>query len=173
MKIPYQLLQVAGDCIIAARGSSLHTFNLRDGAHLFTWRHPGAKSDEKGGKPVSQVQNGASAPTQNRPTSDTAQGVEEGPPSKRLRLDGTTEPDQGSPSEADPGDVREKTGEPHGGKASKSRNGETGKAQERPVINVLVCTSDGRHVVTVTGIEKTIRVFEHDGVGSLELLSER
>lgn len=170
MKVPYQLLQVSGDCIITARGSNLHTFNLHDGAHLFSWRHPWVKSDEKGGNLVSRAENGASASTQNQPTSNAAHGSGEGPPSKRVKLD---EAGRDSPSEEVPVDIQEETGGPHSAKASKIRNGQSSKAEDRPVINVLACTPDGCHVVTVTGVEKTIRVFEHDGIGKLKMLSER
>lgn len=37
----------------------------------------------------------------------------------------------------------------------------------------LESTSDGQHVVAVTGQDKTVWTFEHDGKGKLKQLSER
>jgi tRNA (guanine-N(7)-)-methyltransferase subunit TRM82 len=46
-------------------------------------------------------------------------------------------------------------------------------ANERPFVQGLYTTSDGRHLVAITGSDKTIWVFEHDGAGNLKQLSQR
>lgn len=47
------------------------------------------------------------------------------------------------------------------------------KHQERPFLHALSVTPDGRHLVALTGSDKTIWVFERDGSGHLKLLSQR
>lgn len=42
-----------------------------------------------------------------------------------------------------------------------------------PMVQCMSVTADGKHVVAVTGSDKTIWVFEHDGNGQLILLSQR
>jgi tRNA (guanine-N(7)-)-methyltransferase subunit TRM82 len=42
-----------------------------------------------------------------------------------------------------------------------------------PMVQCMSVTADGKHVVAVTGSDKTIWVFEHDGNGKLTLLSQR
>ncbi|KAK2073083.1 hypothetical protein P8C59_007392 [Phyllachora maydis] len=45
--------------------------------------------------------------------------------------------------------------------------------QMEPFVQNLRATPEGRHVVAVTGTDKTLWVFEHDGQGNLKLLSQR
>lgn len=42
-----------------------------------------------------------------------------------------------------------------------------------PLVQCMSVTADGKHVVAVTGSDKTIWVYEHDGNGQLTLLSQR
>jgi hypothetical protein len=42
-----------------------------------------------------------------------------------------------------------------------------------PMVQCMSVTVDGKHVVAVTGSDKTIWVFEHDGNGLLTLISQR
>lgn len=42
-----------------------------------------------------------------------------------------------------------------------------------PMIQCMVVTKDGKHLVAVTGSDKTIWVFEHDGNGKLTKISQR
>ncbi len=44
---------------------------------------------------------------------------------------------------------------------------------EKPFVQGLYTTTDGRHLVAITGSDKTIWVFEHDGAGNLKQLSQR
>lgn len=44
---------------------------------------------------------------------------------------------------------------------------------ELPFVILLAATEDGNHLVAVTGQDKTIWVFEHDGKGNLKELSQR
>jgi tRNA (guanine-N(7)-)-methyltransferase subunit TRM82 len=45
--------------------------------------------------------------------------------------------------------------------------------QEGPVVIALASTRRGDHVIVVTGEDKSIRVFEHDGKGQLRQISQR
>lgn len=76
----------------------------------------------------------------------------EGPPAKRRRL-------QDGQKTNSNGQAKIKTG--------------TQKPNERPFIQGLYATTDSRHLVAITGSDKTIWVFEHDGAGNLKQLSQR
>ena len=52
------------------------------------------------------------------------------------------------------------------------RNAAVGK-QEAPAVIALTSTTGGDHVIVVTGEDKSIRVFEHDGRGHLRHISQR
>jgi len=59
-------------------------------------------------------------------------------------------------------------------KQGREKNGNQDTAhQERPFIHALTATADNHHVVAITGSDKTLWVFEHDGAGNLEQLSQR
>jgi len=45
--------------------------------------------------------------------------------------------------------------------------------QEAPAVIALASTRRGDHVIVVTGEDKSIRVFEHDGRGQLRQISQR
>ena len=45
--------------------------------------------------------------------------------------------------------------------------------QETLAVIALDSTRSGSHVITVTGKDKSIRVFEHDGKGQLQHISQR
>lgn len=45
--------------------------------------------------------------------------------------------------------------------------------QEKPYVNLLKATPSGSHLIAVTGMDKNVWVFEHDGKGQLKQLSQR
>ncbi|KAK4151967.1 hypothetical protein C8A00DRAFT_44929 [Chaetomidium leptoderma] len=79
----------------------------------------------------------------------------EGPPAKRRKMDG--------------GKESASNGQPKSKKAAQY----IVPANERPFVQGLYATTDGCHLVAITGSDKTIWVFEHDGRGNLKLLSQR
>ena len=100
--------------------------------------------------PVQQVDE-ASAP--NAEPQDSP--APEGPPAKRRKVEGGREP------------------VPNAQPKSKKNNPYDCPANERPFVQGLYATTDGRHLVAITGSDKTIWVFEHDGAGNLKQLSRR
>ncbi|KAL1841299.1 hypothetical protein VTJ49DRAFT_7244 [Mycothermus thermophilus] len=80
----------------------------------------------------------------------------EGPPAKRRKVE-------------DGKDDAASNGQAKGKKAAQYDN----PANERPFLQGLYATTDGRYLVAITGCDKTIWVFEHDGAGHLKELSRR
>ncbi|KAL1899651.1 tRNA (guanine-N(7)-)-methyltransferase non-catalytic subunit trm82 [Ceratocystis pirilliformis] len=58
-------------------------------------------------------------------------------------------------------------------KKNKKIKPQTAVQQDKPIITLLSVTSDGKHVVAVSGHDKAIWVFEHDGRGKLMQSSKR
>src|SRR4051812_48877083 len=59
-RMPYQCLKQCGNLLVAARGSSIDIFDIKDGSYLSTWKSPIPESteistqagvDTKGGDP--------------------------------------------------------------------------------------------------------------------------
>jgi tRNA (guanine-N(7)-)-methyltransferase subunit TRM82 len=171
MKVPFQALQACGDIIIAAKGCSLHTFNLRDGTHLSSWICPGAeKSTSKDEHPGANNDTSAVA---SEPVELSAKEEENGPPTKRRKVDSEGEdetPERVSPAEAE-GEKEEKT--PGKSKDRKKKSYPSDNGQEALLIQCVNVTSDGKHIVAVTNTDKAIWVLEHDGHGRLKQLSHR
>ncbi|KAK3941560.1 hypothetical protein QBC46DRAFT_100683 [Diplogelasinospora grovesii] len=144
--VPYHILTVCGDVIFAARGSHIDSLNTSL-ERISTWKHP-----LKEGGAGQDISSPAPAP------------AADGPPAKRRKVDA----EDGQEQEAE--------------SAAAAKNGQEGKetgggwekpSNERPFIQGLVTTTDGRHVVAITGSDKTIWVLEHDGKGNLKQLSQR
>ncbi len=154
MQLPYHILIRCGeDGFVAAQGHNIH--GLGSGLqHQSTWSHPLADQQNVSGAPP---------PATEKPPTP------EGPPSKRRRVN--------------PGQDSEQNGEGNGETAETpapaAQNGKQGKGKkapnpnERPFIQSLAATADGRYVVAVTGCDKTIWVLENDGKGNLRQLSRR
>jgi tRNA (guanine-N(7)-)-methyltransferase subunit TRM82 len=162
-KIPYQCICLHRDILFAARGSRIYTFRLSDGFHVSTWSHPVAAELAKaaGGKLIIVAS----------PTASGSNGNQD-PPAKRRKVeelaDGNGDEDDveplatGSPED---NDTTLKT-------IKKPRKGGS-SAEISPIINVMQLSADGSHLVAVTGQDKAIWVFEHDGEGNLTELSKR
>ncbi|KAI1437560.1 hypothetical protein GGR50DRAFT_692078 [Xylaria sp. CBS 124048] len=147
MALPFQRLVPLGkgSLFCAARGCSIHTFDLSASPQLLSsWTHPQAQSIST---PVVQ---------------DTTQKDEQQPPSKRRKLD----------SEAQ-AQVQEEEGEQETPSKNKKKANNAPPKPESPLIVLLAATDDGNHVIAVTGQDKTLWVFEHDGKGLLKQLSQR
>ncbi|KAI0400323.1 hypothetical protein F4802DRAFT_500937 [Xylaria palmicola] len=163
MSLPFQCLSPLGQGTLfcAARGCSIQTFDLGAASQsLFSWTHPSLK----------QADNAAQAKEISEGRGEGEQPGEEQPPSKRRKLG----------SDAANSDVEAEAKEGEGkGKGEKKKRKKKGKAgwaaprQEAPFVVLLTATEDGSHVVAVTGQDKTLWVFRHDGKGLLEELSQR
>ncbi|KAK1755358.1 hypothetical protein QBC47DRAFT_383485 [Echria macrotheca] len=151
MTAPYHLVAFCGDILFAAKGSNIHSFTAQL-EHLSVWKYPVEEKSED----VSQ-----SLEKQETPAAD-------GPPSKRRRLESGEAEAQNGNGEA------EKSQTPEAGAKGKGKRKEKDPGhQERPFVHGLTATNDGRHLIAITGSDKTIWVFEHDGNGQLKQLSQR
>ncbi|KAK3988059.1 hypothetical protein QBC44DRAFT_371386 [Cladorrhinum sp. PSN332] len=155
MAVPYHLLKACGSIIFAAQGTDLHSFNSNL-EHISAWKYPlEVKATE-----TTTEQPAASA-------EDPSESTPEGPPAKRRRTEET------NTEEEAPKDQDAETPAAAPVKKGRFHRSPVQIANERPFINCLIATSDGRHLVLTTGSDKTIWVLEHDGAGNLKQLSQR
>lgn len=172
MEFPYQRLRVSGNILVAAQAARIHTFSLGDGSHLGTWSHPKAESSHT----APDKENGAEGVVTSLGNQENGSEVGQVPPAKRRKLDaedgsGEADAEAQTPEGDGQGAVGKKAKKPKGEKQKHDAVREA--AAERLVVTVLEITRDRRHVVAVTGQDKTIWVFEHDGNGTLTQLSNR
>ncbi|KAM7206667.1 WD40-repeat-containing domain protein [Rhypophila sp. PSN 637] len=153
MSLPYHILKACGGIVFAARAGSIYSFNS-DLEYISAWEYPVQQQQQTKGQE-------ASATDKQKESSAT-----DGPPPKRRKVESSQEavPSNGS-------------GDAEGAGASETKLKKKGKvyttSTDRAFVQGLYSTTDGRHLVAITGSDKTIRVFEHDGAGNLKLLSER
>ncbi|POS76926.1 WD repeat domain-containing protein [Diaporthe helianthi] len=182
MKLPFHSVQICGDILFAARGGNLHSFKLTDGSHISSWRYP---LEKKGAlRPEDRLVISVS----DESTPNPSQDGHEGPPAKRVKLDAATSAagENGKQSRAPSagnGQAEVKTKETQGDQIKDTPNGKRGKAanprpgprsqpSERPMVMILTATPDRKYLVAVTQC-KSLWVFEHDGIGNLNLVSRR
>ncbi|KAF3056541.1 tRNA (guanine-N(7)-)-methyltransferase non-catalytic subunit trm82 [Daldinia childiae] len=163
MNLPYQYLSRLGQSSIlcAAKGASIHTFDLEAGnSFLSSWTHPLTKQASSG-EPQETSQEGQELNEQ-----ESGQR-----PSKKRKLNEDKKPgaEEGT-SQADTGAV-ETTANGNGKKKHKPDSRVQGP--EIPFVALMTATEDGRYLVAVTGQDKTLWVFEHDGKGELKEISQR
>ncbi|CRK37272.1 hypothetical protein BN1723_004318 [Verticillium longisporum] len=197
MKLPYSFLQPSGNVLFAARGGKIHSFNLEDNTYLATWQHPDVEKSagagaSKSGPDTKEGNGPASALEVTGDTStlkDTAEAeVQDGPPAKRQRLqeeqDAQPDKDEGAMDVDEPSAEDQKKGSGFKNRKQKQKErqyrqggpnvrGTYGRTVEQPLISHLLVTSSGSHLVAVSGHDKTIWTFEHDGRGALTLFSQR
>lgn len=173
MGMPFQCLSPLGKGTLfcAAKGYEIQTFDL--GANpqlLFSWRHPSVKQVENSKEAVGDEEpTRQQSPSKRRKLSDAGSNAgAEDEPTKRRKLDS----EAGSNAGAEEG--QEETPAREGKKNQKKAKtkGQPHKA-EPPFIVLLTATEDGSHVIAVTGQDKTLWVFEHDGKGLLKEISRR
>ncbi|KAI1426934.1 hypothetical protein F5Y12DRAFT_783718 [Xylaria sp. FL1777] len=163
MGLPFQCLSRLGKSTLfcAATEGTIQTFDLSSGPQpLFSWTHPSLK----------QVVENANQ------TKEAHEGLKDGeqtgqqPPSKRRKL---ASDDVESNVETEAGQEMPDT--PTNGKKTQKK-GKTKSTPPKPelaFVVLLTATEDGSHVIAVTGQDKTLWVFEHDGKGSLKEISQR
>lgn len=179
MKIPYNVLHVSGSIVFAARGGKIHAFSLDEGTLLSTWKHPDVDKVDTAVKAIANAAEDEAAMKIDTEAADENENENENgePPAKRQRVDESQETAPESTTTPKPQDAREKA------KGKKSRNRKENKPRttenqfsrvpDRPVITHLTSTTDGQHLVCITGHDKVIWVFKHDGKGILTELSKR
>jgi tRNA (guanine-N(7)-)-methyltransferase subunit TRM82 len=153
MQAPYQCIEKCGRILIAASGPSLHAFSLSDGSRQASWTSPLVSnlklkqeetSDERNVRINSQIPDLVSP---------------SGPPAKRRKFSG---------GENNPLNERIKASHQLGDGGSQGP-----QSAAAPAVVYLRSTQNGKHVIAVTGEDKTIRVFEWNGKDNLKQLSER
>ncbi|KAL7936303.1 hypothetical protein V8C35DRAFT_297463 [Trichoderma chlorosporum] len=181
MKIPYNKVHVHGEILFAARGGAIHTFSLTDGSYISSWKHPDTDKVAQSIKAINEAKAEAALTAE----ADTPATESEGPPAKRQKLDGENESTSvtaEAPAPTTAQDEKPQAGHFDGrgkkGKGKAAKDFDSGKTRfarvpDRPVITHLTSTPDGGHVVAITGHDKAIWVFEHDGNGQLKQLSQR
>lgn len=159
LRTPYQCLKQCGNYLVAARGSSIDTFDIKDGSYLSTWKSPVPESTNALKTTGEETQ--TKSEEQNPETSTPDAPLESPtPPAKRRKLSVSEEKE-------------EKTVVVQQLK-KKAKNTQP-KAVEPSPITALTITKDLQHVIAVTGEDKTIRVLAwEDSVGKgLKQISDR
>lgn len=167
MKTPYNRLHARGNILFAARSGKIHTFNLQDNSFISTWTHPAAVVSNKTDSNVSQVLN-------ETPAEAAEISTENEPPSKRQKVsENATDDNDATRLQTGADNQKDKAKGPKERQKTAKDNMRLANVPDRPVIIQLTSTEDGAHVVAVTGHDKAIWVFEHDGKGNLKKLSSR
>ncbi|KAK3695373.1 hypothetical protein B0T22DRAFT_103876 [Podospora appendiculata] len=165
MALPYSVLKVCGDIVFAARGGDIYSFTTGL-EYISAWRYPAKQANAPSG-PSSEPAAASPAPAA---AAAPASPASECPPAKRRRV----EPEDESASAAqtaEPETTEAKNKKPQ--QQQKKKTGHQKHSVELPIIQGLYTTTDDRYVVAITGSDKTIWVFEHDGAGNLKQLSQR
>jgi len=150
-----------GSTVITARGSSIDSFNLRDGSLLSTWTCPTPNGTGKSQTIAQEVSTKVASQTSD-------------PSSVEITLDASVPVKKRKLSASEPGGAKPVSKE--GKKKQNNRSGAVASGLEAPAVISLAVTKVGCHVIAVTGEDKSIRVFENvekDGVHQLDQLSQR
>ncbi|ETS86589.1 hypothetical protein PFICI_00417 [Pestalotiopsis fici W106-1] len=167
MSLPYQCVTTLGqDGIVAsARGTAIFTFSPK-GILVSSWEHPATqhKNTTTGDSPAEDnVEQAAEEP-------------EEGSsPTKRRKVETVTGVEAVAASSGE-GSEQQAQVEVQGEEQKRTKKGRhlnKLSPADQPHINLLRTTSNGSHLIVVTGTDKAVWVFEHDGEGKLTELSQR
>lgn len=191
MAVPFHRLKACGSILVAARGASIHTFNITDGSHIAAWQVPQPAEKEEEKPEEKREEEAAPPPAEETEEAAEAEGGDDEPPSKRRRTDETEEDkdntdgqeqEQQQPQQennANGNSNHDKKKKKHRSKAKpKPKQAPTNKpvalrTADLPVVSILEATADGRHLVVMMGHDKTLRVLSHDLQGHLTQLSAR
>ncbi|KAL2064822.1 hypothetical protein VTL71DRAFT_3962 [Oculimacula yallundae] len=171
-QMPYQCMVTCGNVLVAARGSSIDSFNLEKGLFLSTWTCPISQENKNGKVPSTEIE--IKEDTPNAVTPSEGGGPEDnGPPAKKRKL--SSENVEAKIEETPTPKTNQRQQQPKKQKQN-NRSDAVASGLQAPAVIALASTKDGRHVIAVTGEDKSIRVFEsiEDG-GSHKLvhISER
>lgn len=171
--IPYNGVQAAGNILFATRGGKIHSFNLSDHKHISTWQHPDVEKQISSSESKQEPQNETKTPIDAENVPETEESE---PPAKRQKV--AEEGLNVSTGDAQAGNTEnaQSKGTKGKGKGKSDNHGDRsrmGRVVDRPLITLMTCTDDGKHLIAVSGHDKSVWVFEHDGEGNLTQLSQR
>ncbi|EHA58381.1 hypothetical protein MGG_04468 [Pyricularia oryzae 70-15] len=174
MHLPFQRILVCGEVLFCAQGGTIHAFNIKDHSYLGKWDHPDSAKEAEAQKELAEQK---ATKEVHEDSHDAEESVEDGPPSKRVKLDPrsstlTDTAATGSPASGN-GTGAESTNGEGKGRPKKGSRMAAPIPSDLPWVAILVATSDSRHLVAVSGHDKTIWTFSHDGAGKLTELSKR
>lgn len=160
MLLPYQCIQKCGSVLLAASLSRLDSFSFEDCSQLASWTCPTSMREENSGENTRTSGGSGNEETlDSRKQYQASPGLDFEPPAKKRRI-------------SDPLDTKQSISMKSTDQKTKQQNTTTCR-QEPPAIIALTSTRKGEHVIAVIGEEKSIRVFEHDGRGHLQHISQR
>ena len=163
LRVPYQCLEVAGNLLVAARGSNIDLFSLEDQSLLSTWKYPSAHKSITGeaSQQITQELPGTNSEPPALPALDVPP---QSPPAKRRKLSDGSKPQ--NPCE-----------EGKGKKGLNDRSDSIAAGLDTPAIITLAVARGGKHVIAATGEDKCIWVFEivvkENGKHYLKSVSQR
>lgn len=171
LQMPYQCVVNSSDILIAARGSSIDLFSLKDGSLASTWDCP-ASQETKKEKSTLEAKVPSAKPLASQEEGDVEDSA---PPAKKRKLSTQSSTEivtdsnlkaNGSAKDVDAGGKKKK---------QSNRAAAVTSGLEAPAVIALAATTTGSHVIAVTGEDKTIRVFEikKDGTPCLVQISRR
>lgn len=159
LRAPYQCLKQCGNYLVAARGSSIDTFDIKDGSYLSTWKSPVPESTNalKAAGEEAQTKSEEKKPEASTPDAPLESST---PPAKRRKVSVSEEKEEKTVI------VQQ---------LKKKAKNTAPKIIEPSPITALAITQDLQHVIAVTGEDKTIRVLAwEDTVGKeLKQISDR
>ncbi|KAG8419818.1 tRNA (guanine-N(7)-)-methyltransferase non-catalytic subunit trm82 [Metarhizium acridum] len=171
--IPYNRVQTIGNILFATRGGKIHSFNLSDHNHISTWQHPDIEKHIRESDSKTEPKDETKTPTDAENVPETEESE---PPAKRQKVaEGDLNFPVGDATATKEENVQKK-GKGGKGKGKGDNHGDKsrmGRVVDRPLITLMTCTDDGKHLIAVSGHDKSVWVFEHDGEGQLTQLSQR
>lgn len=175
LHMPYQCMVKCGNILVAARGSSIDSFNIHNGSLLSTWNCPASQEGKEQSAPKEAPKKADSSSL--IPSTGEASVEDSAPPAKKRKLSNepeAEEEEQSTPKDQEPEvkDGKKKDKKPKQNIRSVAVN----SGLQAPAVIALAATKDGRHVIAVTGEDKSIRVFEsveENGTQRLQQISQR
>lgn len=143
-EMPYQAIKAVGNLLFAARGSSIDLIDIKNATILSTWTCPPTYSQNH--HTTSEVESGE------RSFNNLGEKNENSPPVKKRKL--SSEKNNLSDKNLKEAEVLEPTDGKNKGDAYHV---------ESPTVSILTSTLSGKHIIIVTGEDKSIRVLEKVG----------
>lgn len=187
--MPYQCMAKLGNVLLAARESSIDSLNISDGSLISTWTCPSppiaTNLKKETLQPKLEAEKKPTRILEKSESSSVEITLHAEPPAKKRRITkdesepsskveengaGQNEGEKALPKT----DAKKAAKEPKKKKDNRSEAVASGLGS--PAVIALVVTKDGKHVVAVTGEDKSIRLFENiseNGTHSLKQLSQR
>lgn len=168
--MPYQYIKKCGKLFIAARSSSIDIFNSVDGSLYSTWSSVPPQAPVPQNVNLNPEDDDVKLATQEvQPVSADNETKTTSPPAKRRKLSPAKDGENLESKE----DTKESK---KGGKGEKNQKQSKAPGPEAPAVIALAVTKNAKHVVAITGEDKSIRVFEvieQHGIPQLKHISQR